>query len=115
MSLPELTPLNDFIASVTLTDVDAAGEETPVIAGTVTAVFATSRDSDATAADPTLSTSATYTGAGGVWLIRFDAATLTESLLDTHFASASPYLIVQMTGAVRVWKRCKYVASRAAG
>ena len=114
MSTPQLSPLNDFVATVTLMDVGADGVETPIAAGTVTAFFATSHTSDATAADAALTTSASYTGAGGVWLIRFDAATLTKTLLDSLFVTATPYLIVQLTGAVRVWKKCQYIESRAA-
>ena len=114
MSVPQLSPLNDFIASVTLNDVSSAGVETPVTSGTVTAFFATSHTSDATAADASLTTSGVYTGAGGVWIVRFDAATLTKSLLDSKFTSATPYLIVEVSGAVRVWKKCHYNESRAA-
>lgn len=114
MATLELYPLNDFIAQVTLKDVDATGAEIPVTTGTVTAFLATSNGPTATAADPTLSVSAVYTGAGGVWLITIDAAVLTASLLALHFATVTPYLIVQKTGAVRVYAKCKYKAERAA-
>jgi hypothetical protein len=114
MTLPLITPLNDFVASVTIMDVDSAGVETPVTTGTVTAFLATSRASDATAADPSLSVSASYSGADGVWLIRFDAATLTLSLLESLFTPESTYLIVQLAGAVRVWKKLRYLPSRPA-
>lgn len=109
MSL-KLYPLNDFCVDVTLTDRAGA----PITSGSVTAFLSTSKEPSATAADAALSVTATYSGAGGVWNVTIDAAVLTLALLNTHFANATPYLIVQLVGAVRVWQKCKYSTSRKA-
>lgn len=112
--VPELSPLNDFIFSIPVKDIDAAGSEIPVTTGTVSAFLATSNSPTDDAADESLRATLSYTGAGGIWLGRFDAATLTAELLDSKFANTAPYLIVQMTGGFRVYEKLKYVASRKA-
>lgn len=111
---PELSPLNDFIFSLPVTDIDTDGSEIFVTTGTVSAFLATSPDPTADAADDNLRASLSYTGANGVWLGRFDAATLTPTLLDATFATTPPYLIVQRDGGFRVYEKLKYKASRKA-
>lgn len=107
--------LNDFIQEVTIMDVDSTGTEIPVTTGTVTAFLATSNVPSATAADATLSVSAVYTGAGGVWLATFDKTVMTEAMLGSKFPTGvTPYLIVETTGGIRVYVKCKYKASRPA-
>jgi hypothetical protein len=106
---------NDFIPAVTILDVDNAGAEVPVTTGTVTAFLATSNSPTATAADPSLSVSATYTGADGVWLAKFDKTVMLSTLLDAKFpAGVTPYLIVENTTGVRAFVKCRYKASRPA-
>jgi hypothetical protein len=114
MATIPIYPYNDLIVSATIMDISSAGVETPVTSGTVTAFLATSHASDATTADATLSVSAVYTGAGGVWIATIDATALTLALLDSLFASATPYLIFQKSGAVRAYAKCRYVSSRPA-
>jgi hypothetical protein len=107
-----LYPLNDFTLSVSLKDVDpTSGSVVPLTSGTVTAFLATSKTASATAADPTLSVLATSIG-GGKWLIAIDAAALTPTLLDTLFASTSPFLIVQQPGNLRVFVPLTYVPQK---
>jgi hypothetical protein len=107
--------LNDFIQEITIMDVDSTGTEVPVTTGTVSAFLATSNVPSATAADPSLSVSAVYTGAGGVWLATFDKSVMTEATLGTAFPTGTtPYLIVETTGGIRVYVKCKYKASRPA-
>jgi hypothetical protein len=106
---------NDFIQEVTIMDVDATGTEVPVSTGTVTAFLATSNGPTATAADASLSVSAVYTGAGGVWLATFDKTAMLSTLLDSLFpAGVTPYLIVENSGGIRVYVTCSYKASRPA-
>lgn len=107
-----LYPLNDFAKFVKPKDVDSAtGVVTNLTSGTVTAFFSTGNTPAAVAADPALSMNAIHVG-GGKWLIFFDAAVLTASLLDTKFAASPPYLIVQYPSGFRVYYTGKYVASR---
>lgn len=116
MTAPPITlyPLNDFLVKVSLRTVDSVtGIETPLTTGTVTAFLSTGNGPTATAADASLSVSATHIGKG-VWLIAIDAAVLTPTLLDPLFASATPYLIVQQTGGVRVYAAVTYTTSRPA-
>lgn len=113
-TLPDLVPLNDWAATVTLKDVGSDGRPVPLETGTVTVFLAIANTPTATAADPSLSVAATYTGAGGKWLIQFDGATLTAALLATHFASTPPYLIIVQLGSIRTYATLTYAASRAA-
>jgi hypothetical protein len=106
---------NDFIQEVTNMDVDATGAEVAVSTGTVTAFLATDNGPTATAADATLSVSAVYTGAGGVWIATFDKTVMLASLLNTLFpAGVTPYLIVENSTGIRVYVTCAYKASRPA-
>jgi hypothetical protein len=110
----QLFPLNDFAVKAKLKTMDpATGEVGPLLAGTVTGFLATSNGATATAADPSLSVSAVHTG-DGIWLVSFDAAALTPTLLDGLFASTPPYLIVQQPGGIRVAAPVTYAASRPA-
>jgi hypothetical protein len=113
MPAPELSPLNDIAFLVTLYEINATtAAREKVTSGTVTAFLATTNTPTATAADPTLSVSATYISAKGRWLAAFDGSTLTAALLATHFAAATPYLIVQKSGDVRIAVELDYAATR---
>lgn len=109
-----LFAFNDFVKTVTIEQVDAAGAVQPVSTGTVTAFLATSKDTTAVAAHASLSTTAVYTGAGGIWLITLDAAVLTQTLLDTYFATTTPYLIVSLPNGIRVYAKVRYKSTRPA-
>ena len=76
--------------------------------GVVTGFLATSADPDATAADPTLEATIVYTGSGGQWLVKYDAAALTPELLAEHFAAATPYTIIEQPGGFRVVVEMEY-------
>ncbi len=109
-----LYPLNDLGLFVKLKDINATtGVVTPLTTGTVTAFLATTNTPAATAADPSLSVSATHIS-NGKWLVFFDAAVLTASLLATHFASNTPYLIMEYANGFRVYHEMAYSASREA-
>jgi hypothetical protein len=112
MSIPVLYPLNDFAFIATVRVANASGALVALETGTPTAFLATSDSPTATAADATLQMTPTYTGTGGKWLVSFDASVLTPALLATLFGSATPYVILQFTGAVRVVVECAYLASR---
>lgn len=115
MIIPDLYPLNDLAVSVRLVDIDATtGAESNVTTGTVTAFLATSNGPTATAADATLNATVNYSGAGGWWTVTIDAAVLTAALLDTLFASVTPYLIIRRTNGIRVYVEMAYSASRPA-
>ena len=108
-----LNPLNDLNLKVHLDEIDATGALVPVTSGTVTAFLATSKDSTAVAADPSLSVAAVYLSAGD-WLVTFDAAILTSALLAAKFASATPYCVVAAPGRVRVYIPLVYGDARLA-
>lgn len=113
MSTPKLHPLNDLPLLVTISTVNAAGRLIPFTASTsMRAFLATSDTPTATAADATLNTVPTYTGAGGKWMVTFNKALLTPSLLNTHFASAVPYCIVENDEDVRVAIRLEYAPTK---
>ena len=106
--------LNDFAVKAKLRTMNpTTGVIGPLTSGTVTAFLSTTNTAAATAADAALSMTPTHMG-DGVWLIFFDAAVLTTALLDTHFASTPPYLIVQQTGELRAYALLSYVAARPA-
>lgn len=109
-----LYPLNPFVVKTALRTVHpVTGVETRLTTGTVTAFLSTDNGPTATAADPSLSVSATHIG-NGVWLIAFDAAVLTPALLDPLFSATTPYLIVQQPGGIRVYAPVTYVPARPA-
>lgn len=109
-----LYPLNTFYAKVALRTIDpSTGVETPLTTGTVTAFLSTSYAANAAAADPALSVSATHI-AKGVWLIAIPGSVLTPTLLDPLFAAATPYLIVQQPGGIRVYAPVTYTPARPA-
>lgn len=120
MATNPLSPLNDFTRTVLLEDVDAVtGVITPVTTGTVTGFLATSNSPTAVAADPALSVSGVYIGGAngyedGTWLLEIDAAALTPTLLDSLFASVTPYFIVSRANAVRRYEKLKYTPALAA-
>jgi hypothetical protein len=112
MTTPIIWPLNDFALKAKLKDIDSAtGIVAPLITGTVTAFLATSNLPTATAADPTLSVTASNLGLGA-WLIFFDATILLPSLLDGLFAATPPYCIIVYPSGIRVAVECSYQASR---
>jgi hypothetical protein len=108
-----LVPLNDLNVSVRgFKTVPSTGTKAAITTGTVTGFLATTPASDATAADPTLEASLSYIGTNsdgesgtypaGTWLFQLDAAALTKSLLETHFAPlGKAYLIIKRDNAVR--------------
>ena len=102
MSIPNLHPKCDLALLVTLKQVNAAGALVPLESGAVTVFVATSSASTATAADPTLTGTATYTGAGGKWLCTVDASVLTSTLLASLFAATTPWFIVWAQDANRI-------------
>lgn len=109
-----LYPANDLALTVKLQQVDpTSGVKTPLTDGAVTAFLATTNSPSAVAADASLSVSATHL-TGGKWLVFFDASLLSPTLLDTLFASVTPYLIIQMPDQVRVYVELAYSASRPA-
>lgn len=108
-----LYPLNDFAKYVKLKDISSTtGVVTPLTTGTVTAFLSTGNTPSATAADPTLSMSAVHQS-NGKWLVFFDASVLTDSLLQTNFASAAPYLILEYANGFRVYFTGEYSETRA--
>jgi hypothetical protein len=114
-----LTPLVDFARTFLLEQFDTtAGAYVPVTAGAVTCYLATSDDA-ATAADPSLTGSASYIGGtgaspAGTWFLGLDAAVLTFALLDSLFLNAAPYFIVLKPSGIRVAEKLKYVRVRKA-
>jgi hypothetical protein len=97
MSTPGLYPLNDLALLATLKTVSqTTGKAVTLTSGTVTAFLAT----------------VTYLSSVSKWLIEFDGAALTAALLNTHFAAATPYLIIQSTGNLRTASALAYSATR---
>jgi len=108
MATPQLSPLNDLAFLVTLKVMGPTGALIPLDAGTATCFLATSNLSTATAADPSLAGVITPVGSGGKWTVAFDAAALTPTLLATHFAAATPYVIIQVLNGIRRAVACQY-------
>lgn len=110
--LPRVFPLNDFFALVTLNEVTATtGAITAVTTGTVTGFLSTS---DGPTATDVLGLTATLVHTGsGVWSLAIDGTGLTATLLATNFATAEPFLIVQLSGGIRAVTPVKYYPSRA--
>ena len=118
--IPGLYPLNDLYFLVTLSQVSSTtGEVSALTTGSPTCFLATSNSPTATAADATLAGTITHVGTAaagnqGTWLVSFDAAALTAALLATHFATVTPYCIINLTGGIRVYVELAYSASRTA-
>jgi len=108
MATPQLSPLNDLAFLVTLKVMGPTGAMIPLDTGSASCFLATSAAATAGAADPSLVGTITYTGAGGKWTVSFDAAILTPSLLATHFAAATPYVIIQVANGIRRAVACQY-------
>jgi hypothetical protein len=108
-----LSPLNDLSVLVTLKEVAPNGQTINATDGEVTAFVATSKLPTATAADPALVGTVTYTGNGGRWLARVEAAA--PEVLEPLFGGGTvPYLIIQRTGSTRVFVELEYETSKAA-
>lgn len=110
--IPFLNPKNDLAFVVTLRVVDDTGRYINLSTGTVTAFLSTSADSEAVAADASLVADVIYTGSGGRWLVRFDASLLLPDLLNTLFANAIPYVIVEAANNVRFAIECQFADSK---
>ena len=111
--IPDLFPLNDLALSVQLKSVDpTSGALSYITTGSVTGFLATSDLPTATAADASLVATCNYSGANGKWTVTIDAALLTAALLNTLFATTTPYLIVQQTNDFRFAIQLAYSASR---
>lgn len=107
-----LYPLNDLAFLVRI-KVPVSGVMTPLASATSpTAFLAVDAGPETAAADATLVTTPTYTGAGGQWEVVFDAAVLTPTLLDQYFADVTPYVIVAFPGIIRIAIPCSYYPSR---
>lgn len=120
-AIRELFPLNDFVRTVLLENVDAVtGVVTPITSGTIYGFLAISNAPTASEADGTLIVPGVYIGGAngyeaGTWLFQIDAAALTAALLASLFsATVPPYFIVKKANDVRVYEKLKYTASRAA-
>lgn len=108
MAVIPLYPLNDLDVLATLKDVDpVTGRVIPLTTGPVTAFISQSNAPTAVPADGALFVNAVNTGRGK-WLISFDAAVLSFTLLDPLFATTTPYLIVEMPGEIRVFAEMIY-------
>lgn len=109
-----LYPLNDFAMFAKLKDISSStGAVSNLTTGTVSFFIATSNAPDAEEADATLSGSATHVS-NGKWLVFLDASVLDPTLLDSLFATATPYLILQYSNGFRVYHELAYTASRQA-
>jgi hypothetical protein len=113
--MPDFTlwPLNDFAKFLkSVKDISpTTGVLSDLTTGTITCFFSTGNLPTSTAADPSLSNTAIHVS-GSKWLVFFDAGVLTADLLDTKFAAAPPFLIVQYPSGFRVYFTGEYVASR---
>lgn len=109
-----LRPDNDFQRHVLIEETNSSGVNVPVTSGTITAFLATSKGSNATAADATLSGSMTYIGGAngiveGTWQFQLDASVLTRTLLNTHFgASLVAYLHFSKANSFRRFVPVEY-------
>lgn len=112
MSIPVVYPLNDFAFIATLKVPNSLGVLVALESGTPSAFLAVSDSPTATAADATLVMTPTYTGAGGKWLVAFDASVLTAALLATLYAATTPYVIIAFPNSIRVAVECAYLASK---
>ncbi len=111
-----LFPSNDITLVTPLSTVDPTTQQvTPLTSGTVQAFLATSNLPTATAADASLITTCSYSAQTRKWLIPFNGAVLTPSLLDGLFA-ANPtacYCIVTANSTdIRAVIELVYVATR---
>ena len=108
----KIYPLNDWVHPVKLFEVEAGAiTRTPLETGTVTGFLATSGSPTATAADASLVATAAHV-ANGWWRVSIDGTLLTASLMDTHFASTNPWLILQQTGNIRTVYELEYLPYR---
>jgi hypothetical protein len=122
-----LTPYNKLYRTVLVETVDGTtGATTPIVSGTVTAFIVASTTAaltvDKTAADASLSVSATHVGVAsptdeqfplGTWLVVIPAST--PALLDALFPTGTfPWLIVVRASECRVYEKLHYARSREA-
>ena len=108
MAAPKISSQNDFVIAVKLYQVaSGAITRTAHTSGTVTGFLATSNESDATAADASLVATISHVS-DGWWRVSIDASVLTQSLMDTHFAAATPYLIISQSNNFRRYIELDY-------
>lgn len=117
-----LSPLNDFDRTVLIEEVNSSGVVVPVTSiagGAIVGFLAAGKEPSAIAADASWNVNGVYIGGAngfdaGVWLFQIDASALTAALLDSEFATAVPYFIVQRTNGKRRYEKLKYTPSWAA-
>lgn len=122
MSNP-LTPLVDFSRTFVLEQYDPTlAAYTPVITGPVTCYLAAASDA-VTAADPSLTGTATYIGGvgtpaapAGTWFFGLDASVLTFALLDSLYnnTTTKPWFVVLKPSGVRAVEPLKYTRVKTA-
>lgn len=109
MAAPKISSQNDFIIKVKLYEVaSGAITRSALTTGTVTGFLSTSNASDATAADASLVATISHVS-DGWWRVSIDASVLTQTLMDTNFASpASCYLIITQSNNFRRYIELEY-------
>jgi len=112
----QINPLNDKTITFELNLRNATtGVLEPVVAGTVTAIIATTDAPDATEAHATFVFTAVYIGgangfAVGTWMVFIDGAVLTVAILAA--LASKLYLIARKTGDIRAVVELENVAAR---
>jgi hypothetical protein len=104
MSQPKISSQNPLLLAVKFKKQSASGSISTAYhsTGTVSAFLATSGASDAEAAEASLVATCSYDSANAPWWsVYFPASVLTQTLMDTHFASAECWAIVEHSGGVR--------------
>lgn len=111
----DISPLNDFVATMLLENVNSVtGVVSAIDSGTITGFLSTSDLPDATAFDATWQVNGVYVGGAndyeaGTWMWQIDAAVLTYALMESAFGSSRrAYFIVQKTNDKRVVKKLRY-------
>jgi hypothetical protein len=110
MAVP-LSPENDLALVVTLKTVGSNGGVIPLTEATCTTFLTTSSAPTATAVGG-LTGTVTETNTPGRYLVSYTAGTLAAATLATHFAAATPYLVVRQVNGFRVYVEMLYSAGR---
>lgn len=112
----DLFPENDLAFTVKLYDVATpTGVKGPLLGATVTCFLSTSNSPTATVSGSLSGTVVERTPTGqGVYLVTFDRSVLTAAALNTYFAAATPYCIIDQGGGIRAYIEMAYTVSRPA-
>jgi hypothetical protein len=110
---PIVSPGNNLAFVVRLKQPNASGGTDPIPNTSVVSAYLANSPTATSPPDPALVASVSFI-AGPKWLVEFSGADLTDAVLDSAFANATPWLVVEQVGGIRAVAKLAYRTYRQA-